>query len=219
MPSTPEVLRVGGFVWRVEVLWQVKTHEHGKSDGNIGIAGEIGIDLERIGEECEEVLEAREEERIVEHAVDVLHSEVVGEYNLLCESVEYPEYGDAKLPFGEMKGLVKLRYELRCPYDRSGYKLRKERDIEAKVEYIVDGCYFLFIDIDGVRNHLEEVEGDAYWKYNPVNVESSVFAASVTDICKDVEYLQMGSEQVVEHIGEEIGILEVAQQGEVDNDA
>jgi len=38
MPAFPKAGRTGGLVGGVEVLGQVETHEHGDSDGDVGVA-------------------------------------------------------------------------------------------------------------------------------------------------------------------------------------
>ena len=70
VPAAPELLRIAGLVGRIEVLRQIEAHEKGDTYGNIGIAREIGIHLQGIGKERKEVLEAREEQRVVKDTVD-----------------------------------------------------------------------------------------------------------------------------------------------------
>ena len=70
MPAAPELLRVAGFVGRIEVLRQVEAHQHGNTDGNIGVAREVGIDLQRVGKEREEVFKSTEEQWIFKDTVD-----------------------------------------------------------------------------------------------------------------------------------------------------
>ena len=48
MPTFPKSGGIGGLVGRVEVLGQVKTHKHGNADGDVGIAREVGINLQRV---------------------------------------------------------------------------------------------------------------------------------------------------------------------------
>ena len=83
MPSTPKLLWVARLIRRVEVLWQIEAHEHRQSNGNIRVSGEVGIDLQGISEDSEEILKAREEERIVEDTVDEVDRKVIAEDNLL----------------------------------------------------------------------------------------------------------------------------------------
>lgn len=83
MPATPELLRVAGFIRRVEVLRQVEAHEQRHADSDVGVAGEVRIDLHRVREQGEEVLEAGEEHRALEHTVDEVDCKVVGEDDLL----------------------------------------------------------------------------------------------------------------------------------------
>ena len=45
VPALPEVLWVGGGVGRVEVAWEVIAEEHGAADRDVGVAGEVAVDL------------------------------------------------------------------------------------------------------------------------------------------------------------------------------
>ena len=56
VPPFPESGGVGGLVGRVEVEGEVETHEHGHADGDVGIAGEVGIDLQGIDQQGGEIL-------------------------------------------------------------------------------------------------------------------------------------------------------------------
>ena len=96
MPPPPELLRCLGLIGAVEVHRQVEAHEHGYADSDVRIAGEIRIDLQRVGKEREEVFEAGEEKRVIEDAVDEVHRQVVGHDDLLCQTVEDPEDRDTE---------------------------------------------------------------------------------------------------------------------------
>ena len=80
VPAFPEAGGVGGFVGRIEVEREVEAHEHGYAGGDVGVAGEVGIDLEGVEEEGGEVFEWGVEEGIVENAVDKGDGEVVAEH-------------------------------------------------------------------------------------------------------------------------------------------
>ena len=106
MPSSPEVLRVRGLIWRVEVLRQVESHEHRHSDCYVRISGEISIDLEGISEKGGEILKSSEQERVFKYSVNEVYSDVVAEYYLLGKTVQDPEYSNSKLPASQMEILI-----------------------------------------------------------------------------------------------------------------
>ena len=57
VPTAPEVGGVLGLVGRVEVGGQVEAHEHGHADGDVGVAREVGVDLQRVEHQGREVLD------------------------------------------------------------------------------------------------------------------------------------------------------------------
>lgn len=217
MPATPELLRVAGLIRRVEVLRQVEAHEQRDADSDVGVAGEVRINLHRVGEQGEEVLEAGEEHRALEHAVDEVDGEVVGKDDLLEQTVQDPEHRYAKLPAGEEERTIELRHELRSADDRSGYELREERDVEAEVEDVFHRLNLAAVDIHGVGDNLEDIERYAHRQDNAVHEETSIVAETVAYISEDIEDLNRRAEQVVEDVREEVRVLEVEEQGKVDH--
>ena len=97
VPAAPEVGGVLRLVGRVEVERQVEAHEKRHADGDIGIAREVGVDLQRVEHQCGEVLEGGVERGVVEDAVDEVDGQVVAQDEFLHQTVENPEEGDAEL--------------------------------------------------------------------------------------------------------------------------
>ena len=75
------------------------------------------------------------------------------------------------------------------------------------------------IDINGVGHDLEEVEGYTYGQDDTIHHEASALAEAVANIGKDIKDGELRPEQVIKDVGEEIGVLEVAEQAQVDDDA
>lgn len=219
MPATPELLRVAGLIRRVEVLREVEAHEQRHADSDVRIAGEVRIDLHRVREQGEEVLEAGEEHRALEHAVDEVHGKVVGEDDLLEQTVQYPEYRYAELPAGEEERLIQLRHKLRGTDDGTGNQLREERDIETEVEDVLDRLDLPAVNIHGVGDNLEDIERYTHRQDDAIDEEASVMAETVANVGEYIEDLNRRAEQVVEDVREEVRVLEVEEQGEVDHDA
>ena len=59
MPTAPEFGGGERLVGAVEVLRQAETHQEGDADGDVGIAREVGVHLQGVSEERDEVLESR----------------------------------------------------------------------------------------------------------------------------------------------------------------
>ena len=87
VPTAPEFGGAERLVGAVEVLRQAESHEERHADGDVGIAREVGVNLQGVGEQRDEVLEAGKQERCIENAVDEVCREVVAQDNLLREPV------------------------------------------------------------------------------------------------------------------------------------
>ena len=97
VPTAPEVGGVLRFVGRVKVERQVEAHEKRHADGDIGIAREVGVDLQRVEHQCGEVLEGGVDlggRRIINNKID---GQVVAQDEFLHQTVENPEEGNAEL--------------------------------------------------------------------------------------------------------------------------
>lgn len=199
MPATPEVGGILCFVGRVEVDGEVEPHEHGHADGDVGIAGEIGIDLEGIDYEGGEVLEGSVEQGIFEDPIDKADGQIIAKDYFFNQTIANPKDRYTKLAVGKEEWLVKLWNELVGTQDGSCYKLREESGVEAEVEDVGDVVNFALVDIDDVADVLESEEGDADGE----------------------EYLDgnavFGAEGGVENVSEEVGVFEEAEYTEIDH--
>ena len=74
------------------------------------------------------------------------------------------------------------------------------------------------IDINGIGHDLEEVEGYTYRQDDTINHEAARLREAVADIGKDIKDGKLRTKEIIDHIGEEIGVLEVAKQAQIDDD-
>ena len=216
VPAPPEVLRVAGLVRRIEVLGQVEAHQHRHADGDVGITGEVGIHLQGIAEECAQVLEAREQERVLEHAVHEIDRDVVAQDQFLSQTVQDPEYRDAELPPAQAERLVELRDELARPHDRARDQLREEAHVEAEIQDVGHRLHVPAVHIHGIADHLEGEERDAHREHDAVHPEELRPAQHIAQHAEHVDDLQFQARQRMHEIREEIGVLEIAEQQQVD---
>lgn len=199
MPAFPEPGGVGGLVGRVEVEGQVEAHEHGHADGDVGIAGEVGIYLQGVEQQGGEVFERGIQQGVLKHTVDKRDGQPVAEDKLFAEAVENPEDGDAELASAEEEGFVELGNELVGTYDGTRHKLGEESGVETEVEDIVGMAHFALVHIDNIADVLEGEEADADRQDDGVG------------------YGVVGGGDGVEDVGEEVGVLEIAQHAQVDH--
>lgn len=169
MPTTPEFRGAECLVRAVEVLRQTESHKEGNANRDIRIAGEVCVDLQGVGEKCNEVLKASKQERRIENAVHEVCGEVVAQDDFFAKPVQNPENGHAESPAGQEIFLVELRNELVGAHNRAGHQLREEREVETEVEDVRYGLDFTAVDVDAVTHGLEREERNAYRQNNLVD--------------------------------------------------
>ena len=217
VPTTPEFRGALCLVRAVEVLRQAESHEEGDTDGDVRIAREVGIDLQRIGEKRNQVFYAREEERRIENAIDKVCREVVAQDNLLGKSVQNPEHGHAECSAGKEIRLVKLRHKLVCTHDRACDKLREERKVKAEIQNVIDSLDFTAVNVDAVAHRLEREERNAHREDNLID-ERVCSEHGIACRREEVIDVKFDPSKVVKGVQEEVRILIVAEHQQVDDD-
>ena len=96
MPAAPEFGGAERLVGAVEVLRQTETHQECYANGDVGVAREVGIHLQRVGEECNQVFKSGKQKGGVEDAVHKVRGQIVAQDDLLRKAVQHPEYGDTE---------------------------------------------------------------------------------------------------------------------------
>ncbi len=86
VPPSPEVLEVDGRVGPAEVLGEPEAHQQGEADGDVGVAAEVGVDLDGVAVDGEQHLEGRVLLGVGEHRVDHVRGQVGGEHHLLGQA-------------------------------------------------------------------------------------------------------------------------------------
>ena len=86
MPAVPELLQVGRLIGAVEVGGEREAEEEGRADGDVGVAGEVAVDLDGVAVDGGERLDAGVEFRGVEDPVDQVEGQRVGDGHLLEEA-------------------------------------------------------------------------------------------------------------------------------------
>ena len=162
MPAPPEFRGGERLVGTVEVLGQAESHQERHADGDIGVSREIGIDLQRIGEQGNQVFKAREQERRIEHTVHEVGGQVVAQDDLLGKAVQHPEHGNTEGAAGEEILLVELGDELVGSHDGACHQLGEKGEVEPEIQDVVNSLDFSAVDVDAVTDGLEGKEGNAH---------------------------------------------------------
>lgn len=216
MPAFPEIAAVGGFIRRIEVRREMKTHEETQTDGDVCIAGEIGIDLQGIEEECADGFETSEEMGIVKDSVNEIHRKIIRKNDLLHKTVENPEDSHTELHAREVVLSVKLGNEVRCLDDRSCYQLWEETYIEAKVEDVADRLHESFVNICRITDYLKSIEGNTDGKDNLINGKDIAAKDLVSHLCSNIGNFEGRAEKLSEEVGEKVAVFEIAENAEID---
>ncbi len=88
VPAFPEVGYVDGFVGAVEVVGDGEAEELAESHGDVGVAGEVEVDLQGVGVDADEDFGSAVEGWGVEDAVGDVVGEEVGDEEFLDEGPE-----------------------------------------------------------------------------------------------------------------------------------
>lgn len=161
MPTPPKLGDATAEVWQVEVAHQSNSEQLGSTDGDVGIARKVSVDLEGEEDGGQQQRASRMVRIVREHLVGI-HRTVVGHHHLLEEApkdLAHPIDGGVKV---ELPLLEELRQEVRRPFDGSRHQLGEKRDEGKEGDDIPGRFNFPTININGIAQGLEGVERDAY---------------------------------------------------------
>ena len=147
----------------------------------------------------QQVLHATVERGVVEDAVDEVERDIVADDGFLEQANHDEEDATGKHLLGDGQGLANLWRKVAGTDDGSCYELGEEADVEGVVEQRGQRLEVAPIDIDDVAHGLEGEEGDSHGQ-------------------EDVPGLEVGPHHLRPHAGEEVGVLEIGQQSEVDDE-
>ena len=143
----------------IEVLGQLEAEPPGRAAREVGVGGEIGVDLDR---EREHAGPEQRERRIGEREGLVGDdADVVGDHQLLEEAPADQPEAAARMLDGEHPPPFDLGQQERGALNRPGDQVRKERDERRQVEQVAAGAQLSLVDVDRVAHRLERVEGNA----------------------------------------------------------
>ena len=112
-----------------EVLVKVEAEYAAKADGDVGIAGEVEVDIEGVDYHRVPGAEEREGGDILAEEGVHYHPEVVGQYHLFRQANYHPEGSLAKVGGVDGAGLYLVLYHA-VAHDGAGYQLGEEGEVE-----------------------------------------------------------------------------------------
>ena len=200
VPAPPEVLQAQGDVRRVEVRREADAEEQRDADGDVGVAAEVGVDLERVAVDGEEDLERAV---VAGRGEDLVHDgagEEARHHHLLEQARHDQPEGAGRLDAPGVGALAQLGQELGGPHDRAGHEVREEREVDGEVEQ-PDRFQVVPVGVDHVAHRLEREERDADGQDDLQQRRRDLDAELV--------------EPVGHRVDEEVVVLEVAEDADV----
>ena len=198
MPASPVFGDTARDVRVIKVLQKFEPEDGAETDGHVGVAAEVVVDLEGVANRSQPGGHAVQlVDRLRKHFVGY-GSQGVGEEDFLGEP-----YDEAFHAVGDLlevhRAILNLVGDVVILDDRPCHQLRKEGDVEREFVDILLRLNFLAIDIHDVADGLEGVEGDA-------------------DGHDDLDEVDMSSEELVDVFDKEVEVLEIEQEAQIPQD-
>ena len=159
VPAPPEVAEPGRAVGVVEVLREDEAHQQREADRDVRVAGEVAVDLGRVGVGGEDRVGREVGLGDAEHRVDELAGEGVGERHLLDQPERDQRQAGADRDPVRVARRLQLGQELARPHDRPGDQVREEAQVDRRVDQR-GGLGVAALDVDDVGDRLEGEEAD-----------------------------------------------------------
>ena len=164
VPALPKLYHRAGNIGVVEVLQEVEAEHLPQADGHVAVAGEIEIDLERVGRDAQP--RAGEGQLLTRKGPVPELANSVGQQDLLCHA-----HGEALDPGGEFLQVLPPALQLfRHGFvadDGARDELGKEGDIGAEGDHVFLHRGVPAVDVDRIAHGLEGVKADADGQHQP----------------------------------------------------
>ena len=197
VPAPPELRDAPGNVGVIEVLLELKAYHAAEADGHVRVTGEVEVDLQREGYDAQPGAE-NGEPAVGDGGVVVpeLAEAVCDEHLLRHADHEALDAG------GELVNAAGTEVELvrnvLVAHDGARDELREERDKGAEADIVALHVRVAAVDVYRVGHRLEGIERDAYRQ-------------------GDAQRLDVDKRQEAKRLGDEVVVLEKAEQGQVDD--
>ena len=191
------------MVGRVEILREHETQHQSEADRHVGVAAEIEVNLERIGDHAVPRIEKSRRGGVEDRVRDLAAR--IGQQDLFRQA-EAEERDAAREAGQRVLALLQLRGDVGEAEDRAGDELREHRDEASKIDEVADRARLAPVHIDGVAHRVKRVEANTERK---------------DDLEREIESKVGQSERGHQRrpaFGGEIEILKEAEQAQVRGD-
>ncbi len=178
---------------------QVEPDDSRNADGNVRVPREIAINLQGVSDHRRPDRRARVHRGMRENRIHERRQPV--RYEQLLREAQRDKLQPHVSPRpGRLQRSRHLRQENRSAHDRPGHQFREVGDEHRVLPPAMARFDVSPVHVDRVTHRLERIERDADWQ-------------------QDVQHRNIASQQLPEAMHEEVGVLEVAKQPQVGNDA
>ena len=161
VPPAPELLDGAGQIGRVEVLHQPVTQHLRRADGDVGIGGEVAVDLERERHRGHRQRAARGSLVFAVHMVHD-HRHPVRNHNLLEQAPAHEQQALLHPVVIKAVPLVELGQQIGGPLDGARHQLGEKADKQRISEGVALGLQIAPVHVDGIAQRLKSVKADAH---------------------------------------------------------
>src|SRR5438067_3505500 len=160
VPAPPEIARILREIWKVEVQHQIDAEQLRNTSRDVGVAGEVAVDLHREQHGAGNYVCRSDQARTSE---DLVHGR---RYAIrdgdLFEHADHDQVEPAPaLLERDDARLLEFWQQVTRPLDRPRHHLREIRDEQSEIEEAVGRLELTAVDVNRVAQRLESVEGDA----------------------------------------------------------
>ena len=156
MPAPPEIRHRIRYVGIIKVLQEMEAKHPPQTDRHIGIAAEIKVYLQRIGQRTDP--RRTDRDRLISAGIEYLirhDGEIIGQQHFLGQTDDKQlDTRHEILPVLPPPGNLG-RYGI-IPHDRACDQLREEGDIQADIQHVFTLFRLAAPDIDDIRNTLKD---------------------------------------------------------------
>ena len=198
VPAAPELGGRAGQVGVVEVVQKFEAQHTAQTDGHVGVAREVEVQLEGEGQNAQPCAQGGQ----FSHGggqIDIPElTDGVGQKHLLC-AAHHKALGARGKLVGGVVTVFQLLVQILVLQDGAGDQLGEQGDEGAEGDDVALGAGVTAVDVDGVAHGLEGVEGDADGQLQTQHRHE----------------VQTDGGQIG---GNEVPVLEEEQQGQIEDD-
>src|SRR2546426_8528749 len=161
VPAPPEIGKPDGCIGETEIIFEMETKAERSADGAGGIASEIEKYLAGECYDAHPGIESDERTGVTKDAIGRIGKHGVGEHDLFEQAESHEQQAPEKLAGAQTRRRDQLRKKITGAHNRSGDQLREKGDGEDEIAQRFGGLEDAAINVEGVRERVKGVEGNA----------------------------------------------------------